>query len=243
MVYSYFYLKRGLDDTAGFSCNSVVEWCGHKVDYHKNKINGQITKCINSLIDHNYIKVTGDMTSNLFCMADINIEKFDVPNSFAIIYFDEITKIRNFKNYTSDKNRMNPSILMLVLSYLRVNMLRRQEYYIGKESDKPEFCYRLYINIEKDIGISTRYISRAVKILEELNIIKSQELSRWKDENENWHTEVTLFVNKYKYKKNNENGNFIIDKNYDYEQELMWGMEYIKEFKFLKKKFNQDTEK
>jgi hypothetical protein len=243
MVYSYFASKRGFDDTVGFSCNNIVGWCGHSVDYHKNKINDQVTQCINGLVNNEYITVNGNILSNLFCEAVINNDKFDVPNSFAIIYFNEIQKIRDFKKYTEDTNRMNSSILLLVLSYLRVNMLRRQEYYIGNESDKPEFCYRMYINIEKDIGLSNRYISRSVKILNEMNIIKSYELPRWKDENDNWHTEVTLFVNKYKYKKNTENGSFIIDDNYNYEKELQWGIDYIKEFKYLKKKFDQNTEK
>lgn len=242
MVYSYFASKRGMDDTVGFSCNNIVDWCGHSVDYHKNKINDQIFDCLNNLMTDNYIEVTGDITRNMFCCAAINNEKFDVPNSFAVIYFDEIQKIRNFKEYTDDVNRMNSSMLILVLSYLRVNMLRRQELYFGKESDKPEFCYRMYINIKKDIDLSERYISRAVNILKKLDIIEIYELPRWKDENDSWHTDVTLFVNKYKYKKNKENDSYVIDKNYNYEQEIKWGMEYIKEKKYLKKKFDQNTE-
>ena len=105
-------------------------------------------------------------------------------------------------------------------------------------SDKPEFCYRHYNNIEVDIGLSSRYISKATKILNKMDIIEYRELPRYKDESGNWHTEVTLFVNKYKRIDNGES----IDTKYDFNQELQWGIEYIKEKKFLSKKFLQNTE-
>lgn len=241
IVYSYFASKRGLDDTIGFSCNSIVKWCGHKADYHKNKINDQITETVTQLKDEKYIKLDGNILADIYFEAKINQEKFDIPTSFALIYLDELDKIREFKKNIENKNirKMSSSILILTLSYLRVNMLRRQKDYIGILSDKPEFCYRMYIDIEKDLGISNRYISRAVKILEELDLIAMQEYPRWQDEYGNWHTEVTMFVNKYKRIDGGES----LDMNYDYNQELKWGYEYIKDKKFLKKKFDQNTEK
>ena len=94
----------------------------------------------------------------------------------------------------------------------------------------------MYIDIEKDIGISSRYISRAVKILNELDLIVSESMPRWRDKNDNWHTEVTLFVNKYRRKKSTEK----LDGNYDYKQELEWGKEYVIKKKYLNKKFDQE---
>lgn len=223
MLYSYFATKRGLDDTVGFSCDTVVEWCGFKHNYHKNKINDQIADLIYKLVEYEYIEVNEKIFRNNCNIANLKHEKFDIDNQFALIYFDEINNIRNFKYYTKDTNKMNSAILLLVLSYLRVNMLRRQNGYLGKESDKPEFCYRMYIDIEKDLGISSRYISRAVKILNEMDIIVSEGMPRYKDKNDNWHTDVTLFVNKYK----RENGGESLDSKYDYKQELQWGVQYI----------------
>lgn len=236
IVFSYFAIKRGFDDTVGFSCDSVVKWCGYKHNYNKNRINEQITTALTKLDDGGYVNISNDINRNNYNEAKINQDKFDIIPQFALVYVDEVNKIRDFKKYTKDVVKMNTSILLLVLSYIRVNMLRRQDKYIGEESDKPEFCYRMYIDIEKDIGISSRYISRAVKILNELDLIVSESMPRWRDENDNWHTEVTLFVNKYRRKKSTEK----LDGNYDYKQELEWGKEYVIKKKYLNKKFDQE---
>lgn len=235
-LFSYFSSKRGLDDTVGFSCNDVVKWIGCKIDYHKDKTNDQITELIHCFERDGYFKLEENILANNFVKATLNTEKFDVYSKFALVYLHELDKIHNFKKYTSDINRMSSSILLLVLSYIRVNMLRRQAGYFNHKSDKPEFCYRMYKDIETDIGISSRYISRSVKILCELDLIATSTLPRYKDESGNWHTEVTLFVNKYKYK---DDGG--LDDSYDYRQELIWGKEYIQEKKFLSKKFGQDS--
>lgn len=184
---------------------------------------------INQLSEQDYFEIEGKISSDLFTIAILNMIKFCPDNQFALLYFDEVEKVKNFKTYTKDTNKMNSAILLLVLSYLRVNMLRRQNGYVGKESDKPEFCYRMYIDIEKDIGISSRYISRAVKILNEMDILVSEEMPRYKDKEDNWHTDVTLFVNKYK----RDNGGDSLDSKYDYKQELQWGMQYIKDKKAM----------
>lgn len=244
ILYSYFASKRGLDNTIGFSCNSIVEWCGYKKNYSKDKSNDIFADMINQFISEGYIIIDKEKVN--ICRDNCNIaeldeDKFTYDSQFAIVYLNELDRILEFKEYLKDIdvniNRMSPAILILVLSYLRVNMLRRQDNYIGKESDKPEFCYRMYIDIEKDIGLSNRYISRAVNILNKLDIIVSQEMMRYKDEKDNWHTDVTLFVNKYKYDKQGHK-----NKKYSFIDELQWGIEYIKEKKFLSKKFIQNTE-
>lgn len=239
MVFSYFASKRGLDDTVGCSCNSVVEWCGYKTNYNKDKSNENITKLVKDFEKIKYITVNGAINRNFYTSVIINNEKFDIPSQFALIYFDEINNIKQYIQPENNKSKIGSPILLLLLSYLRMNMLRRQKGYIGKPSDKPEFCYRMYTDIETDIGVSKRYISKGISILEELDLIAIHNLPRWQDENKNWHTEVTLFVNKNKMNEK-RNG---YDKSYDYKQELLWGIEYINEKKFLNKKFDQNTEK
>lgn len=244
ILYTYFYSKWGLDDTVGFSCDKAVEWCGFKPDYHKNKINEQITTLLGQFVHNGYMEISGDIYRNNCNIATLIPDKFDYADNFALIYFDEIHKIKDFKNVLKDDpdiNRMSAAILLLVLSYLRVNMLRRKDEHIGNFSDKPEFCYRHYVDIEADIGIKNRYISKAIKILDKLDIIANQAIARYTDEFGNWHTDVTMFVDKYRFRPNKYN-QFELDNNYNYKQELQWGMDYIKEKKYLKKKFNQDTE-
>lgn len=196
-----------------------------------------MTELINIFAKRNYMELTGKVSANLFVSAKINTDEFYPESQFALIYMDEIEKIREFKKYTKDISRMNSAILILVLSYIRVNMLRRQDGYIGNLADKPEFCYRLYKNIATDIGISDRYISRAVGILNELDIIVSQEMPRYQDEKNNWHTGVTMFVNRYKRERKNNN----LDETYDYADELAWGKKYINDKSYMTKKFNQEV--
>ena len=62
---------------------------------------------------------------------------------------------------------MSSAYILLLLSYLRVNM--------NRNTDKPLCCYRLYQKITEDIGLSERYISRIIKILDVMDIIKYQE--------------------------------------------------------------------
>jgi hypothetical protein len=238
MVYSYLAIRRGLDDIVGFSCDSIVKWCGYKPNYDKDKINDNIIKLLEQLHNKEYIKLSDYDCKNSFSECVINNNKFDIPDQFALIYLDEIKKIQDSKN----KNRkVSPPILLLLLSYLRVNMLRRQKDYFENSADKPEFCYRMFIDIENDIGLTGRYISKAITILSDIGLIATKTLPRYKDEYGNWHTEVTLFADRYRYRKN-KNGQFVLDEKYNCNQELQWGEEYIKEKKHLSKEFNQNTE-
>lgn len=65
---------------------------------------------------------------------------------------------------------MSSAYILLLLSYLRVNM--------NHNPDKALCCYRLYQKITEDIGLSERYISRIVEILDVMNIVKFQEGKR-----------------------------------------------------------------
>ena len=75
----------------------------------------------------------------------INTGKFDIPDNFGIIYFDELEKTLNFKEELKgvkvndeeiDLLRMFSSYILLLLSYLRVNM--------NRNINKQLCCYRLY---------------------------------------------------------------------------------------------------
>lgn len=154
----------------------------------------------------------------------INTEKFDIPDNFGIIYFDELEKILNFKEELKDikvngeiidVTRMSSAYILLLLSYLRVNMNRNPA--------KPLCCYRLYQKITDDIGLSERYISRIVEMLDVMDIIKFQEGKRIRykkqDDKYGFLTTPKVFAD-YRHFTKSENGNQIIDKNYDYKTEI-----------------------
>lgn len=161
----------------------------------------------------------------------INTEKFDIPDNFGIIYFDELEKILNFKEELKDikvsgeeidTTRMSSAYILLLLSYLRVNM--------NRNPDKPLCCYRLYQKITEDIGLSERYISRIVKILNVLNIVKSQEGKRVRYKKKNnkfgFLTTPKVFADYRRFTKD-ENGNQIIDINYKYRNQIQKQLEIL----------------
>ena len=149
----------------------------------------------------------------------LNIEKFDISDNFAIIYFDEIERIINYKEELEstdiDLTRMSSAYILLLLSYLRVNM--------NRNPDKPLCCYRLYQKISEDIGLSERYVSRIVEILSIMEIIKYQEGKRKRYEKSNGEygfvTAPKVFADVRRFIKD-EFGNQIEDKDYDYKEEI-----------------------
>lgn len=163
----------------------------------------------------------------------IKTEKFDIPDNFGIIYFDELGKILNFKEELKDikvngeeidVTRMSSAYILLLLSYLRVNM--------NRNPDKPLCCYRLYHKITEDIGLSECYISRLVEMLNVMNIIKFQEGKRIRykkqDDKYGFLTTPKVFADCRHFVKN-ESGNQIIDTNYDYKIEIQKQLEILEE--------------
>ena len=163
----------------------------------------------------------------------INTKNFDIPDNFGIIYFDELSKILDFKEELKDikvngeeidTTRMSSAYILLLLSYLRVNM--------NRNPDKPLCCYRLYQKITEDIGLSERYISRIVEMLDVMNIIKFQEGKRirYKKEEDKYGFLTThkVFAD-YRHYVKDEKGNQIIDTNYDFAKEIKKQLELLEE--------------
>lgn len=163
----------------------------------------------------------------------IKTEKFDIPDNFGIIYFDELGKILNFKEELKDikvngeeidVTRMSSAYILLLLSYIRVNM--------NRNPDKPLCCYRLYQKITEDIGLSERYISRIVEMLNVMNIIKFQEGKRIRykkqDDKYGFLTTPKVFAD-YRHFVKDEKGNQILNSNYDYKAEIQKQLDILKE--------------
>lgn len=121
-----------------------------------------------------------------------------------------------------DLTRVSSAYILLLLSYLRVNM--------NHNPDKPLCCYRLYQKITKDIGLSERYISRIVEILDVMNIIKYQEGKRirYKKEDDKYGfiTTPKVFAD-YRHYMKDENGDQIFDANYDFTNEIQKQLEIL----------------
>lgn len=234
IIFSYLCSRRALDDTVAFSISELCHWSHLKPNYHDGKINQKYLEVLESLSHYGYFADYPDFqklskekkNSTDYYNIKLNIQKFDIPDNFGIIYFDELEKILNYKEELKDKDidssRMSSAYILLLLSYLRVNM--------NRNPDKPLCCYRLYQKITEDIGLSERYISRIVEILDVMDIIKFQEGKRKRYEKSNGEygfiTAPKIFVDYKRYLKD-ENGNSVLDAKYDYKSEITKQIEIL----------------
>jgi hypothetical protein len=199
-----------LDDTVGFSINSLIVNSGYKPNRHKNKICDK------------FISILNEFASDLYFEVTLNLDKFDTLENFGIIFIDELDKILNYKSYVS-KNKLSTSMssakLLLILSYIRIHKSRRSTAQNKHPNKKPEIYYRRYIDLAADINIHADTVSLGVKILTELNIIAYKSLPRRRNENGDWRSFTNIFVDKYD----------------GWEQELLWGVELLLKQKTTKK--------
>lgn len=234
IVYSFLCCHRAINDSVGFSVPELVKWTGLIPNYHKGKINEKYLDVLELLSHYGYFESCPDFeklksigNSNEYYKAQLNIEKFDVSKEFGIIYFDELQKIINFKGELKnvkddngnrieiDTSRLSSAYILLLLAYIRVNLCR--------SIDKPRCCFRLYKTISEDIGLSERYISRIVEILDVMNIIKFAECKRGRykkdDDSYGFVTTSKIFADYRKFKKDG-NGNVFSDNEYNYKSEI-----------------------
>lgn len=106
---------------------------------------------------------------------------------FGTIYKSEFDKILNLRcEYKSRGLRLNHANILLLLAHVRL--------YMNQSTNDPRFYSNLLIRISKSTGLSVRSISYGLQLLEELQIIHSEELPRYTDENGRWHSNVKVFV-------------------------------------------------
>lgn len=155
-----------------------------------------------------YISINKSLSDSF----SFNIES--PKNSFGIIYEFEYRRIFDYRIAAKkDSKRINHAHLLLLLSYIRLNM--------EKQPGKPVMHFSMIGTISKNIGISVRSITVTLRILEELSIIHSEELPRYKDKNGNWHSNVRIFVNM-------EQCSLIAtNSNYDWQEETIRGINNI----------------
>lgn len=234
IIFSYLCARRSLDDTVAFSITELCHWSHLKPNYRDGKINQKYYEVLETLSHSGYFVNFPDFeklkiekkNSNEYQLIKIDISEFDVPEKFGIIYFDELDKILNFKGELKDRgidlSRMSSAYILLLLSYIRVNMNRNE--------DKPLCCYRHYKKISDDIGLSERYIGRIIEILEVLKIIKCVEVKRSRYEKDDgsygFITGPKIFTDYRRFVKD-ENGNIRLDEKYDHMLEITKQLEIL----------------
>lgn len=235
IIFSFLCARRALDDTVAFSITELCHWSNIKPNYRDGKINQKYYDVLLLLSHYGYFVECPDFESCLhestnsvkYQQVKLNIEKFDALDSFAIIYFDELQRILDFKgelkNSSIDLARMSSAYMLLLLSYLRVNM--------NRSPDKPLCCYRHYQKISEDTGLSERYVGRIVEILDAMDIVKFHKMKRTKYKNSNddvkFSTTPKIFAD-YRHYTKDVNGVSSVDAKYDYNFEIQKQIELMK---------------
>lgn len=216
-IFSFFSIRRGLDCGLMFSVNNIVKWTGKQPNRNANGINNKIIKIIEALKDGGYITLSENVDNSSCIEAVFNLSKISQEcdyDRFAVIYVDELKKILNYQNPNGKDVFLNSDVILLVFAYLRMKIYRRRNKLFPEEinvdnknnhqydidarrlrSPDAYDCY--YYEIAEELNLTTRTVSKAITILNELGLIYSEPLPRIKYENK-WRTDHTVFCNTYK---------------------------------------------
>lgn len=235
ILFSYLCARRSLDDTVAFSTKELCDWTNVKPNYRDGKVNQRYYEVLKGLSEKGYFLKYPDFeeclnehtNSDKYRCVQLDVTKFDVSDNFAMIYFNEIDKIVHFKDelkYTDiDLKRISQSYILLVLAYIRVNL--------NYNPEKPLCCYRRIKKIHEDIGLSEKYISRCIEILDALEIIAFKKMKRQKIHGEKYVTTPTVFANYRKFKVDREY-EYMIDNDYEFEDEIKKQIEELEKYSF-----------
>lgn len=224
----------------------MIEWCGYKANWHRGTQTNIYTKFRDSMewfYENNYI-FNFDKESfiqNTLQSSLLNFEKL-LPNAnFGVVYDFEFDVIMD---YVSSYKPLNKSILLLVLSYIRAFTWYRSFQLTGhsesSKKNKPEIFHSQFTVMSNFIGVSDKLISKATLILEKLGMIKTYRMPNYQDHEGIWHTDDIIYVCPYKIVSTNKKMKICNKEEYDYEKEIHNGINYLREAKYISKKFYQD---
>lgn len=210
-ILSYLRIHCGLNDVVNFTIPDIVEWCGMKPNKRSNKSNDNFLSTINTLSSRGYLTYLTETSKSSYmkCKFDSAYYYDDCSNGFAILYLDEIEKILNYKKENSNDNVLNNTTILLVFSFLRHRIRRRQNELkpeerthdgIKSRRERLPEAYSGNINdFANEIGISPKTFSKIIDILEyDLHLIVTDRAYRVKNEDNEYRTLPTIFANAYK---------------------------------------------
>ena len=245
-VFAFLYLiyNQTLENNVHYSSQYMIQWCGYKPVWNRSRkenIHTKFKDCMNWFLDNEYISEFDekDYTQSKFQTSSLNVVKIRDCNSFASLYDFEIDVI---KEYVSQYKPLTKSLLILTLSYIRAHTWIRKNEVSGhsekSKKAKPEMFHSTYTDIGESLGISRKMVSRIVTVLEELNLIKTKRMPKYKTSDETWHTDDIIFVCPYKYVFRGGKIRKCSKEEYNPYEEIVNGMKFLMEQK--KKKFEQN---
>ena len=234
-VFSYFSIRRGLDNNITFSINDIVKWSGRKPDRHSGAINEKVQDVIDYMFEHQYLSDINIPTHSSSVNTQFNLglvrEVCDYER-FAVIYVDEVKKVLSYCETAPKDAFHNIDIILLVFAFLRSAIYRRKNRMMPEEvnidskgsfeldvasrrRNCPEAYDSYYMDIASALGVSDRMVSYAVDTLHKLGLIYFESLPRVNHGRENgtddWRTDHTIFCNMYK-----REGSYLLASGSDY---------------------------
>ena len=200
LVYLYLAMKKGYDSSVTFSVNQIAEWCGYKPNRNKGKINSRICELLNEFENRGYFSKLNKLSHNVPYEHVLRESAF-LPERYAILYFDEIYKLINYKD---DRKAVTVYNLILVFAYLRLKILKRDTLTCGDSHTDtgltPETYYCFYSTIATALRIDKHTVSNCVDALRDLKLIYFEKMNVGCTNDFVYTT--TIFANYYKrYKK------------------------------------------
>ena len=205
-TFSYFSIRRAVNNNVTFSIKHMLSWLGKKDDWRKNGLNDKIAESIKYVIGSGYVRLLGEFNTKSYMegVFDLQLvyEQCD-KEKYATIYLDELEKIVGGKC----KAYSNVDVILLVFAYLRMRIYKRaNEFTPGQTSvqekrrSSPEVYDCHYKDIAEQVGVSVKRVVQSVEALKELGLVYAEELPRIK-QNGKWVTNTCMFCNMYKREK------------------------------------------
>ena len=165
---------------SGSCFDDFVEFCGYSnLNRHKDSAMVRVQDTLDDLQANRYLNQTSG-----------RIAPVERADCFGIIYQDEFFKITNYRKLLcGEGKRMNHAHVLLMLACVRCHM-----FHIA---GRPRVYSNLLKRISNQIGLSVRSLSNCIRTLEDLSILHSEELPRYKDCDGQWHSNVRIFVDKH----------------------------------------------
>lgn len=224
-IFAYLRVHYGLNAIDNFTIPDIVEWCGEKPSRKINGTNDKYLTIIDWFSDRGYITYLTERSrcSYMKCMFDTEEYVSECSNGYACVYLDEIEKIMNYKKENQNDHYLSNNIILLVFAYLRNKIIRRpnelkpEERHPDKVKNRreriPEAYNETYRDIGKELGISERLVSDAVKILNQLNLIVYGEPKKIVINGNEYRTPDMIFAN---YEKREAEFSLIKGEDYAY---------------------------
>lgn len=245
-TYLYFHFNKTKDDMVHYCPIYMIQWCKYKPNWHRGTKENIYTKFRDSMqwfFENGYLInfEKEKYIQTTFQSSLLNTEKMNPSRNYGSLYDFEIEAINN---YQSLYKPLNKSILFLLLSYIKAFTWNRTNEISGhsekSKKDKPEIFYSQFTTIASFIGINRKMIAKATEVLEQLGLIKTYRMPRYKDSSGNWHTDDIIYICPYKFETHKKEILRCSKEVYNPEKELEYGIMYLREQKYVSKKFYQD---